>query len=330
MTRQPDDASPAPARRSSSATTRCSGSRCSSWASRRRWRWWPSAGRSTRSTRPVRPRPDRPGRVPAAARARAARRPDRRPLPAPFRLRLLARHRDGRARGARSSSAWKARPSSGRSSRSRSRRGSRDRSARPSGRALPTEVVASELLPSAMALRSIAGQAAVIGGPVLGGVLFAIRPELVYGVAAAMLLVGLSCVLALGPPLVARTRPEPAPRWETPARRDRLHPPHAGDTRCDLARPLRGLVRRRGRAAARLRAVDPAHRAGRPRRAAKRARRRSARRRDHPRPTAARASHRKDAPRRRRAVRGEHGRLRAVPLVRALARRARASAASRT
>jgi MFS family permease len=85
----------------------------------------------------------------------------------------------------------------------------------PSGRALPTEVVASELLPSAMALRSIAGQAAVIGGPVLGGVLFTIRPELVYGVAAAMLLVGLSCVLALGPPLVARRRPEPAPRWET-------------------------------------------------------------------------------------------------------------------
>jgi MFS family permease len=85
----------------------------------------------------------------------------------------------------------------------------------PSGRALPTEVVASELLASAMALRSLAGQAAVIGGPVLGGVLFAIRPELVYGVAAAMLLVGLSCVLALGPPLVARRRPEPAPRWET-------------------------------------------------------------------------------------------------------------------
>jgi MFS family permease len=85
----------------------------------------------------------------------------------------------------------------------------------PSGRALPTEVVASELLPSAMALRSIAGQAAVIGGPVLGGVLFTIRPELVYGVAAAMLLVGLSCVLALGPPLVPRRRPEPAPRWET-------------------------------------------------------------------------------------------------------------------
>ena len=78
----------------------------------------------------------------------------------------------------------------------------------PSGRALPAEVVDTELLASAMALRSIAGQAAVIGGPVVGGVLFAIRPELVYGVAAALLVVGLGCVLALGPPRVARTRPE--------------------------------------------------------------------------------------------------------------------------
>ena len=69
-------------------------------------------------------------------------------------------------------------------------------------------MVDTELLASAMALRSIAGQAAVIGGPVVGGVLFAIRPELVYGVAAALLVVGLGCVLALGPPRVARTRPE--------------------------------------------------------------------------------------------------------------------------
>ncbi len=81
----------------------------------------------------------------------------------------------------------------------------------PSGRALPTEVVETELLASAMALRSIAGQAAVIGGPVVGGVLFAIDPELVYGIAAAMLLVGLCCVLALGPPRVTRRRPEEAP-----------------------------------------------------------------------------------------------------------------------
>jgi MFS family permease len=78
----------------------------------------------------------------------------------------------------------------------------------PSGRALPPEVVAPELLASAMTLRSIAGQAAVIAGPVLGGFLFAIRPELVYGLAAAMLVVGLGCVLALGPPRVAQRREE--------------------------------------------------------------------------------------------------------------------------
>jgi MFS family permease len=81
----------------------------------------------------------------------------------------------------------------------------------PSGRALPVEVVETGLLASAMALRSIAGQAAVIGGPVIGGVLFAASPELVYGVAAVMLLVGLCCVLAIGPPRVARERHEEAP-----------------------------------------------------------------------------------------------------------------------
>jgi MFS family permease len=84
----------------------------------------------------------------------------------------------------------------------------------PTGRALPTEVVVPELLASAMALRSIAGQAAVIGGPVLGGVLFAVQPELVYGVAAGMMLVGLGCLAAIGPPTVARERIEEAPGLE--------------------------------------------------------------------------------------------------------------------
>ncbi len=84
----------------------------------------------------------------------------------------------------------------------------------PTGRALPTEVVVPELLASAMALRSIAGQAAVIAGPVLGGVLFAVRPELVYGVAAAMMLVGLGCIAAIGPPVVERQRIEEAPGLE--------------------------------------------------------------------------------------------------------------------
>src|SRR5262249_18161158 len=39
----------------------------------------------------------------------------------------------------------------------------------PAGRSIPPEVVSAELLPSAMALRSIGGQAAGIGGPANGG-----------------------------------------------------------------------------------------------------------------------------------------------------------------
>jgi MFS family permease len=73
----------------------------------------------------------------------------------------------------------------------------------PAGRSIPPEVVSAELLPSAMAFRSIGGQAAVIGGPAIGGVLFGIRPELVYAVTVALLLVGLGCILALRSPRVA-------------------------------------------------------------------------------------------------------------------------------
>jgi MFS family permease len=83
----------------------------------------------------------------------------------------------------------------------------------PAARAIPPEVVSLDLLANAMAYRSIAGQAAVIGGPALGGVLFAIRPELVYGLAVALLLVGLGCVLALRLPRTSApvTGAEPPP-----------------------------------------------------------------------------------------------------------------------
>jgi MFS family permease len=73
----------------------------------------------------------------------------------------------------------------------------------PAGRAIPPEIVSADLLPSAMALRSIGGQAAVIGGPAIGGVLFAVRPELVYALAVGLLAIGFLCVLGLG------TRPIP-------------------------------------------------------------------------------------------------------------------------
>jgi MFS family permease len=73
----------------------------------------------------------------------------------------------------------------------------------PAGRSIPPEVVSAEHLPSAMALRSIAGQAAVIVGPAVGGILFAIKPELVYALAVLLLIAGLSCILALGAPRMA-------------------------------------------------------------------------------------------------------------------------------
>src|SRR3954471_1150275 len=75
----------------------------------------------------------------------------------------------------------------------------------PAQRSLTPELVPADLLTGALALRSIAGQVATIGGPVLGGFLFAVRPEAVY-VAAGVLLV-VSAVLLLP---VTRPAAEPA------------------------------------------------------------------------------------------------------------------------
>jgi hypothetical protein len=67
----------------------------------------------------------------------------------------------------------------------------------PAGRALTPSLVPQELLVKALAQRSIAFQLSMVGGPAAGGVLFAIRPELVYVLAACLSLVALGCVLAL-------------------------------------------------------------------------------------------------------------------------------------
>ena len=67
-----------------------------------------------------------------------------------------------------------------------------------------------------------------------------------------------------------------------PARRDSADPRHADPAGRDHARPLRCPVRRRGRAVAAVRAIDPAHGTVRARRPAQRAGRRCARRRDPP------------------------------------------------
>jgi len=60
----------------------------------------------------------------------------------------------------------------------------------PAYTALTPEVVPPDILPGAVALRSIAGQIAVIAGPAVGGLIFAWKAEAVYAVAAVLFLIG--------------------------------------------------------------------------------------------------------------------------------------------
>jgi hypothetical protein len=53
------------------------------------------------------------------------------------------------------------------------------------------------LLPSALALSSVATQIGMVAGPALGGLLFAIAPEAAYGVALALFVVAAAAVLAI-------------------------------------------------------------------------------------------------------------------------------------
>jgi len=72
----------------------------------------------------------------------------------------------------------------------------------PASRSLPPMLVSTDLLASAMAYRSIAGQAASIAGPAIGGLLFAIQAELVYVVATALFLVSIVCLIPVRVPPV--------------------------------------------------------------------------------------------------------------------------------
>ena len=67
----------------------------------------------------------------------------------------------------------------------------------PALNALTPEIVPVELLPGAVALRSVAGQTAVVSGPAIGGLLFAVRPELVYSVALGLLVAAVGAALSL-------------------------------------------------------------------------------------------------------------------------------------
>ena len=81
----------------------------------------------------------------------------------------------------------------------------------PAGRSLTPEIVPTELVAGALALRSVAGQAATIGGPAVGGLLFAIRPEAVYSLGIALLVLSSLLMLRVAhPKAIARARAEPA------------------------------------------------------------------------------------------------------------------------
>ena len=67
----------------------------------------------------------------------------------------------------------------------------------PAGRALTPSLVPQAILVKAFAQRSIAFQLSVIGGPALGGLLFALHPELVYAVSSAFSLVALVAIVLM-------------------------------------------------------------------------------------------------------------------------------------
>jgi predicted MFS family arabinose efflux permease len=67
----------------------------------------------------------------------------------------------------------------------------------PAQRALTPELVPTDLLQGAIALRSVAGQIGVVAGPALGGVIFAIEPLAVYAIAGALLIAAGAATLGL-------------------------------------------------------------------------------------------------------------------------------------
>jgi MFS family permease len=85
----------------------------------------------------------------------------------------------------------------------------------PAFGALTPELVPPELLPGAMALRSVAGQGAVVAGPAVGGLLFAWHAELVYAVAAGLFAVALTAILSLRYAKSHTVESEEPPGWES-------------------------------------------------------------------------------------------------------------------
>jgi MFS family permease len=67
----------------------------------------------------------------------------------------------------------------------------------PAGRAMTPSLVPQAILVKAFAQRSVAFQLSVIVGPALGGLLFAVHPELVYVVSSVFSLAALAAILAM-------------------------------------------------------------------------------------------------------------------------------------
>jgi MFS family permease len=67
----------------------------------------------------------------------------------------------------------------------------------PAGRAMTPEIVPTELLPGAIALRSVANQIGIIVGPAVGGVIFAVEPVAVYISAGALFLLAFVTILGV-------------------------------------------------------------------------------------------------------------------------------------
>jgi MFS family permease len=80
----------------------------------------------------------------------------------------------------------------------------------PAGRSLVPELVPTDLLTGALAMGSVAGQITTIGGPAVGGLLFALKPEAVYAAAIVLLVVSsLLLFRVTRPELVERLEPGP-------------------------------------------------------------------------------------------------------------------------
>jgi MFS family permease len=67
----------------------------------------------------------------------------------------------------------------------------------PATRALSPSLVPRELLPNALAIRSVASQTGVVAGPALGGLLFALAPTVAYATALALFAVAMIAVLGM-------------------------------------------------------------------------------------------------------------------------------------